>query len=135
MQAQSELRNIVTCQRAKHTVEVDLAVEVRVVEDLHRDLLFAVVLCLELGVVNRDIFLHMPTRKLDLLVLARAVSAHDRPVCDGDGHAEQNDHEDVGLQPAAVDEGKHALDEPWNNNDRSSQLDIGEVAIAFVETL
>ena len=116
------------------TIEVDLVIEERVVEDLHRNLLLAEVLGLELRVLDGDVLLDIAARKLDLLVDTGTVRAHDGPVGGGDGDAEEKDKEDVGLEAAVAKDGEGALDEPGDAKDEGGELGVGEVAIALGET-
>ena len=122
-----------TRREAGHTVEIDLALKVRVVEDLHGDLLLAKVLCLEFGVLDGDVFLDVTARKLDLLVLAGAVHAHRGPVRDGDGDTEKNDKEDVCLEAAMAEDRQSALDEPWDAEDEGGEVEVVEGAVALCE--
>ena len=115
------------------TVDLDLVVKVGVVEDLHGDLLLAKVLCLELGVLDSDVFLDVAAGKLDLLVLAGAVHTHDGPVADGDGEAEEEDKEDISLEAAIAYDGDGPLDEPGHAENEGGELVVGEVAVALRE--
>ncbi len=115
------------------TVDLDLVVKVGVVEDLDGDLLLCKVLCLELWVCDGDVLLDVAAGELDLLVLAGAVGAHDCPVGDSDGEAEEEDEEEVGLEAAMGDDGEGALDEPGDAEDEGGELVVGEVAVALRE--
>ena len=118
----------------RQTIEVDLVLEVRVVEDLHGDLLLAEVLCLELRVLDGDVLVKGAAGELDLEVLAGTVDGHDCPVGDGDGETEENDEEDISLEATIANYGEGALDDVGNAKDEGGELRIGEVAIALCET-
>ena len=93
----------------RRTLDLNLVIEERVVEDLHGNLLLGKVLCLELGVLDGDVLLDIAARKLDLLVDTGTVRAHDGPVGGGDGDAEEKDKEDVGLEAAVAKDGRVRL--------------------------
>ena len=104
-------------------------------EDLHGNLLLAVVLLLQLGVVDRDVLFKVALRELDLVVLALAVHAHERPVAHRDGDTEDNEDEQVRLKTATVDDGEDALCNPWDTNNEDGEVEVAEMAVALGEAL
>lgn len=66
-------------------IEINFALEIRVVEDLHGDFLLALVQLLELGVVDSDVLVNILARQLNLFVFPAPVNAHERPVADSRG--------------------------------------------------
>lgn len=104
-------------------------------EDLHGYLLPSVVLCLEHGVVNGDVLLDVALRELNLLILARPIHAHECPVGHGNGPAENQSQEEVGLEATTVEKREDTLDKPWYDDNEGSKVDVVEGPIAIVETL
>lgn len=115
------------------TIEVGLIVKESVVENLHGNLLLSKVLGLEFGVLDSDVFFDITAGKLNLLVLARAVGAHDGPIACGDGDAKENDKEEVGLDTAVAEDGEGTLDKPWDTEDECCEVSVGEVTITLCE--
>ena len=93
------------------------------------------VLRLELWVVNSDVLLDIALRKLDFVILARTIHAHKRPVRHCYWHTEEQEHENIRLEAASTNEGKHALDEPWDDDDDGGKVDVAECAVALCEAL
>ena len=125
-------------RRAAHaplTVEINLALEIRVVEDLHGDFLPSMVLGFQLGVVNGDILLDVAVGKDDFLVFPLAIHTHKCPIRHSHRYSEEEDHEKVCLEPAIVHDWEHALDNPWYDDDQGGEVQVAESAIAIVETL
>ena len=104
-------------------------------EDLHRDLVGTMILCLELVIIDSHILLYRPTRKKDFLVLATTHHAHDGPVGEGCGDSQEEQHKDIGLETTTVHDREYAFREPGNDDDEDSQMDVAERAIALCETL
>lgn len=102
-------------------------------ENLHRDLFFAVILCLELGVVNGNVLLEVPLGQLDFLVLALPIHAHNRPVGNSHWKAEQQKQEDIGLEATTVHDGQNTLDQPRDDYDEGTEVNVVEGAVAFVQ--
>lgn len=115
------------------TLHVDLAIEVRVVEYLHRDLVLALVQFLELGVVDRDILFDVLSGQLNFLVHAPAVQAVERPVPNSGGTTSQKEHEQVGLDAPILDERNERLDDIRNDDQEDGEVDVVEGAVAFSE--
>jgi hypothetical protein len=130
----NEPSRVKTRRESRHTVEVNFALEIRVVKDLHRDLLLAVVLSLEPRVVNGDVFLDVAFRQNDLLVLTLAVHTHESPVRHRDRKAEDQEEEEIGLEPTTVDDGQDALDEPWHDDDEGGEVEVVERTVALHKT-
>ena len=103
------------------TVEVDLALKVRVVEDLHGNFFLSVIEGLEFIVLDGDVPLDILARQNELLVLAFPVHGCHRPVGDYDRDTKHNDEEDIGLETAAVDDGENALDDKGHAEDEDGE--------------
>lgn len=82
-------------------IELDFTVKVHVLESLHGDLVPAAILDLIGIALEGKVMLDGASRKLDLVVLARAEGRHGRPESDQDGDGGEEAKEDGGLQPAA----------------------------------
>lgn len=67
------------------TLEVNFALKIRVVEDLHGNFLLAFVQLLELGVIDGDVVVNILARQLNLFVFSASVNAHKGPVTDSRG--------------------------------------------------
>lgn len=115
------------------TIEINLAFKVRVMEDLHGDLLLGVVFSLEVGVVNRDILLQVPARQLDLLILTPAEPAHYSPVADCHRNTQKHQEEEIGLETTMVNDREYTLDDPWHDYDEGGKMYVVEGAIALGE--
>jgi hypothetical protein len=120
--------------RGIHTVELDFPVKVRVVEDLHRYLVPAIVQHLHLGVFDGDVLFNALARQLDLFVFPSAVHAVYGPVCDGNGETGEYEQEEVGLEPAEVEEREKGLENVGNDEDACSKMKVVERAVALCET-
>ena len=67
------------------------------------------------------------------MVLAFSVHGRDCPVRDSNGKAEDNDKKDVGFESATIDNGNDTLQDIRDTNNESSEVRVGEVAIALRE--
>lgn len=74
-------------------LEVNLALKVGVVEDLHRH--FEGVLLLERDILDGNVAVQTFAGQDTLFVDSRTDVAHERPVTDGNGNTEQGDQEKV----------------------------------------
>lgn len=75
------------------SLEVDLALKVGIVEDLHGHL--EGVLLLERGILDGDVSVQSLAWQDTLFVDSRTDVAHERPVTNGDGEAENGNEEKV----------------------------------------
>ena len=91
------------------TVEVDLSVKVRVMEDLHGNFFLSVIEGLEFIVLDGDVLLDIFARQNDLLVLAFPVHGCYCPVGDYDRDTKDDDEEDIGLESTTVGDGRMRL--------------------------
>lgn len=82
-------------------VELDVAVKVHLVEEVHLDLDIAAVLGLVLGVLEGQVELNRTAGELGLFVLARANGRDDEPPANKDGQVE-DDGEENGRLPASA---------------------------------
>jgi len=121
------------CCEMVRTLNVDLALKVRIVEDLNRDFVLAGVQLLQLGVMDSDVLLNVFAGQDNLFVLARTKVAHDGPIGNGDGDAEEENHEEVGLEATILDDGNERLDNVRHDEDEGGQLIVGEGPIALGE--
>lgn len=117
------------------TLDVNLALKVRVVEDLHGNLLLPFELLPKLGVMNSHVFLQVPARELDLLVLAFTKVTHDCPVANGNRDTRKQEDEEIRFRATEVNKGQDTLDEPWYNHNKDGEVDVVERAIALSNTL
>ena len=101
----------------QNTVEVDLSIEVRVMEDLHGNFFLSVIEGLEFIVLDGDVLLDIFARQNDLLVLAFPVHGCYCPVGDYDRDTKDDDEEDIGLESTTVDDGENALDDKGHAED------------------
>ena len=111
---------------AQSTVEVDLAVKVRIMEDLHGNFFLSVIEGLEFIILDGDVLLDILARQNDLLVLAFPVHGCHRPVGNYDRDTKNDDEEDIGLESATVDDGENVLDDKGHTEDED-----GEVCVEF----
>lgn len=116
------------------TVEVNLVVKVRVVEDLHGDLVFRGVEALELLVLDGDVVLNVLAWEDDLFVATTTNMAHDSPVCNGGRDARDDKEEEVGLDAATVDERKEPLEDVGDTDDECGEVEVAEGAISLCKT-
>lgn len=126
-----------TCQvniNTKHTIEVYFSFKVRVVEDLHGNLVLALVQFLHFDVLNGNILLNVLAGEKNLLVLSTAIHAVQSPVRDSGGDTGDDQEEEVGLETTATDERKEGLEEVGNDDHASCEVNIVECAIALGET-
>ena len=112
-------------------IELILSVKVSVVEDLHGNLLFVVVLGLEVRVIGGDVFLDVNRGDGDLFVLPLAIDAHDHPVANSQRYSEDGDEEDVCLEPAIADDGQYTFQHPRNAEDDGGQVEVVEVPVTL----
>lgn len=110
------------------TLEINLLVKVRVVENLHGDL-SVLVLFLKLLVLEVQIVADGFTGELDLFIHPLSEFRFKSPVCDSDRDTEENDEEPVSLP--ALGQRKKTLDDPWAKDDGSRELVVGEGCAAF----
>ena len=113
------------------TFNVNLAVEISVVENLHGDLVLSVIVFLEFFIVNIDVRFNIFSRQRDALVDATTDARHERPVTNRNGNAEENNEEPVRVKPAAVDEREDALDHIGHAEDKRSEMVVRERAAAL----
>lgn len=118
-----------------HTIKINLALEKRIMEHLHRDLLLPMVLRLKHRIVYRNILLQVPLGQHNLLVLAPAVRTHEGPIRDRDRETREQGKEDIGLEAAAVEDGKDAFEEPGHDDNEGAEVDVAEGAVALDQTL
>ena len=104
------------------TLEVDLAVKVGVVEDLHRDFSLSVIISFKIEVLYFDILFDILPGQDDLFVYAGTNSRHDRPVNDSEWETHDEDKEPVSVEAAAVDQREDTLDEPGHTEDNGGQV-------------
>lgn len=81
------------------------------------------------GVLDGDVLLEVPARKLDFLILATAINAHQHPVPDSRRKAGQDEQEDIG--PEARPERQDALQEERETEDDGGEVEVRERAIAL----
>jgi len=93
------------------TVEVNLFLKVRVVEDLHGNFFLAMIEGLEFWILDGDVLLYFLRGKDDLLILAFSVHGGEGPVCKGDGDAQEDDEKEVGGETAPIDKGGDTFQE------------------------
>ena len=103
------------------TVKVDFAVEEGVVHELHGDLFLAVVLCLELGIVDGEVLFDVLAWQLYAFILTSTKHTHECPVGYRHGYTENDDKKEVGLEAATVDERNEPFDKV-----RDTKYDPGE---------
>lgn len=113
------------------TFNVNLAVEVSVVENLHGDLVLSVINFFEFCITNVDVLFNIFPRQRDALVDATTDARHEHPVTNRDGDAEESNEEPVRVEPAAVDEREDALDHVGHTEDERSEMVIRERAAAL----
>ena len=106
-----------TSTERRLTVELVFSLEVSVVKDLHGNFLLVVVLGLEVRIIGGDKFLDVNRRDGDLLVLPLAIDAHDNPISNGQGHSENDNEEDVRLEPAVRNDGQDTFQHPRDAED------------------
>lgn len=106
------------------TLEVDLAVEVGVVEDLHGNFILSVIIPLELEVLYFDVLFDIFTGQDDLCIDGGAESGHEHPVSDSQGETHDKDEGPVSVESPSVDDWENALDEP-----RDTEHDGGELVV------
>lgn len=82
-------------------VEVDVAVEVHLLERLHRDLVLAMVLGLVGGLLEGEVVLHRAAGQSGFLVLPGRERRDDEPEAAEDGKGGEDGKKDGSLQPAA----------------------------------
>ena len=113
------------------TIKLIFSIKVSVVEDLHGDLFLVVVLGFEVRVVGGDELLDVNRGDGDLLVFPFAVDAHGNPISNGKGGTEDNDKEDVCLEPAMGNDGQDTFQHPRDAEDDSSQMEVVEITITL----
>ena len=112
-------------------IELVLSVKVSVVEDLHGNLLLVVVLGLEVRVIGGDEFLDVNRGDGDLLVLPLAIDAHNNPIANSQRNSEDDDEENVRLEPAMANDGQYTFQHPRNAEDNGSQVEVVEVPVTL----
>ena len=120
--------------RVRHTLEVNLAVEVCIVENLHGDFLLSAVMDLQRRVLNGKILLYVFARELDLLILAFTVCTHDRPISYGDRNTENDDEEPVSFEPTVPDDGQPFFEEVGYPQNETYEGRVAERAIPLGKT-
>lgn len=103
-------------------------------EDLHGDLVLSIVLFLELGVMDGNVRLDVFARGGDLLILPRAVVAHDSPVCNSGRDTSDHQQEQVRLEAPARNNGQEGLHNVWYDQHARGEMDIVESANALCQT-
>ena len=117
--ASAEERDV-TLTRRGLTIELVFSVKVSIVEDLHGDLLLVVVLGLEVSVIGGDEFLDVDRGDGDLFVLPLAIDTHENPIANSQRDSEDDDEEDVRLEPAMTNDGQNTFQHPRNTEDEGS---------------
>jgi hypothetical protein len=113
-----------TCWRRVLTLEVDLALKVVIIQDLHRDLPSHVRL-LELRVVELEVVRDGPSGQLDLLVPPRSKGGGESPVGDKDGEGGEDEEDPV--DAGVVEEGGEGpLEELGEGDDEAEEGEVGE---------
>lgn len=113
------------------TVEINLALKVGIVEDLHRHL--EGVLLLERDILDSNVSVQSSTGQDALFVDSWTDVAHQRPVADGNGNTEQGNQEKVPCPAVgqSEDPGKEGLQDPGEEQDAESELDVAECGGTF----
>jgi hypothetical protein len=113
------------------TFNVNLAVEISVVENLHGDFVLSVIVFFELFIMNVDVRFNIFSRQRDALVDASTDARHEHPVTNRDGDTEESNEEPVRVEPAAVDEREGALNHVGHTEDERSKMVVRERAAAL----
>ena len=128
----SPRRNIqLGAEMGKQTFEVNFALKIRVMEDLHGNLFLSFVKLLQFGVLDVDIFLNVLARQHDFLVPATTVNTVESPVANSCGSARQKEHEKVGFEPSIFDNREEALDDIRNDDEEGSKMIVVECTVSF----
>jgi hypothetical protein len=93
-------------------------------EDLHWDLSVAMVFFPEFRVVDSDVVFEVFTRHKNFDVFAATVDARYGPISDSDRDTCDDEYEEICLETTTVYKGKDAFDNPWYDEDQSSELNI-----------
>ena len=109
-------------------LELKLALKVRIVENLHRDLFSTPFL--NGRAFNLDIILLGPVGEWDFFIQPGTILGNKRPVRDGDGQTEDGDEEQVGLD-AGVKRDKPALDEEGDGEYGRDEVVVVERSATF----
>lgn len=115
--------------RMRRTLDVDLALEVGVVEDLHGDFLAVRVLLLERGVLDGDVLVDGLVGEDAVVAYANVGATHEHPVGDGGGETGEEEEEDIGSLEGEV--GDEAGEEVRDEEDGGGELEVGEGAVAL----
>lgn len=115
------------------TIEVNLAVKVRIVEDLHGNLIPSLVELLEDIVLDSNVGLDVPARQNNLFIASATDITHDSPVGDGGGQTRNHKKEDIGLEASAVEKGQKPFEDIGYSDDKTSQVEVVKRATALCE--
>ena len=78
-------------------------------KDLHGDLFLVVIFGFEVRVIGGDEFLNVDSGDGDLFVFPFTVNAHEGPISKSQRETEDEDEEDVCLEPAMGNDGQDAF--------------------------
>ena len=118
---------------AGRTLDFNLALEVRVVEQLERDLVHAVVLGLELGVLDVEVLLDGLAWHDDVRADGPTDLGHDVPVGGGDGEAGQEEEQDIVDLEREVGRPEELCEQVRHDDDEGRKVVVAERSGAYRE--